>query len=82
MTKENWIKHMEEISGLIRPSFGGSQQAWIDFRNGHKSTNCPICKDRAKTKRANSNRKAKEDVYRSCGLTKVIGSVSGSVYWE
>lgn len=31
--------------------------------------------------RAAANRKAREDVYRSCGLTKVRGNLGG-VYWE
>jgi hypothetical protein len=50
----------------------------------HKA-DCPDCKEcaaRKKTRKANSNRQAREDALRSCGLTKVIGSVSGSVYWE
>ena len=39
-------------------------------------------KERRKTQRASANRSAREDAYRSCGLTKCIGSVSGKVYWE
>jgi len=39
-------------------------------------------KERRKTKRANAHRRMREDAMRSCGLTKVYGSVSGKVYWE
>jgi hypothetical protein len=39
-------------------------------------------KERRKTMRASANRSAREDAMRSCGLTKVYGSVSGKVYWE
>ena len=37
---------------------------------------------RRKTQRASINRRMRDDAYRSCGLTKVYGSVSGKVYWE
>jgi len=37
---------------------------------------------RRKTQRANTNRRMRDDAMRSCGLTKVYGSVSGKVYWE
>ena len=81
MTKENWIRHMEE-TGAVRPSLGGSKAAWQGVIAEHRAAGCEMCKARAKTQRANSSRKAREDCYRSAGLTKVIGSVSGSVYWE
>lgn len=40
------------------------------------------CKARSKTRKANANRRMRDDAMRSCGLTKVYGSVSGKVYWE
>jgi hypothetical protein len=81
MTKEQWISHME-TGGRVRPSLGGDKKTWMDEIAYHKIIGCQACHDRAKTKRRSANAKAKEDAYRSCGLTKVIGSVSGSVYWE
>lgn len=39
-------------------------------------------KARRKTRKANENRKMRDSIMRSCGLTKVYGSVSGKVYWE
>jgi hypothetical protein len=30
----------------------------------------------------NKRRANRDDLMRSCGLTKVIGSVSGQIYWE
>ncbi len=43
---------------------------------------CEVCKARRKTRKASLAKKIREDAYRSCGLKKVIGSVSGSTYWE
>lgn len=40
------------------------------------------CKARRKTRKASANRRMRDDAMRSCGLTKVIGPVSGKVYWE
>ena len=37
---------------------------------------------RTKTCKANQNRNMRDNVMRSMGLTKCIGSVSGKVYWE
>lgn len=37
---------------------------------------------KARNARASANRRAKDEALRSCGLTKVRGSVSGKVYWE
>jgi len=48
----------------------------------HPEEGCEQCKARLKTRRANANRRGREDAYRSAGLVKVIGSVSGRTYWE
>jgi len=82
MTKEAWIQHMESACGFERPSRGGSKAVWQDMMELHKAQGCRECKDRLTTKRKSANAKAKEDAYRSCGLTKVIGCVTGQVYWE
>jgi hypothetical protein len=82
MTKEKWIAHMENSTGATRPSNGGSPDHWKQLIADHKSAGCLECKERAKTKKATMNRKMKEDVMRSCGLTKVYGAVTRQVYWE
>lgn len=86
MTKEQWIRHMEEVSGLKRPSSdeGAMANEWKRAYMIHKANDpkCLVCKARRATKRATCNRKAREDAYRSAGLTKVYGAVSGKVYWE
>jgi hypothetical protein len=82
MTKETWINHIKETENIIPPSQGGSKGDWQNALEIHKSMNCRECAARAKTRRANLQRKNRDDVYRSCGLTKVIGAVSGSTYWE
>ena len=48
----------------------------------HDAKGCDQCKARLKTKRASASKRSREDAYRSCGLVKVIGSVSGRTYWE
>ena len=86
MTKETWIRHIEDVTGHIRPSADNGSIAgdWKQAVALHKELrpDCEDCKARRKTYRASKNRKAREDVYKSCGLTKVIGSVSGQTYWE
>lgn len=39
-------------------------------------------KTKARRKRATITRKEKEAIYRSMGLVKVRGSISGKIYWE
>lgn len=43
---------------------------------------CGSCKAFKRRQRANANRKAKDAIMRSMGLTKVRGAVSGRTYWE
>ena len=81
MTKENWTKHIESLSGLVRPSLSGDKVAWREFVLGHK-TGCKDCAGRAKTKRASMYRSMKDQAMKDLGLTKVYGAVSGKVYWE
>lgn len=81
MTKEAWIQHIER-AGYDRPSRGGNLEAWKRIIEIHKAQGCPECKARMATKRKSANAKAREDAYRLAGLTKVIGSVTGKVYWE
>lgn len=57
---------------------------WLEHRRTtgpHDPDSCEQCKARRKTRRANLNRRDREDVLRSCGLVKVRGALGG-VYWE
>jgi hypothetical protein len=82
MTKEKWMEHIEQSGTVTRPSKGGNKADWQELITYHKSLGCALCADRAKTRKATQNRKNRDDVMRSCGLTKVFGAVSGRVYWE
>ena len=86
MTKEQWIEHIEKTCNVERPrpainALGGT---WKEAVAYHRliQPNCPDCKARRKTRRANNNRKDREECYKSAGLTKVYGAVSGNIYWE
>jgi hypothetical protein len=41
-----------------------------------------ILKKKPVTKKIKLTRKEKDDIYRSMGLIKVRGAVSGKIYWE
>ena len=67
MKKETWIVHIEEISGLTRPSVRPDTAGqWVAFVKAHKD-GCKLCKERAKTKKANQKRKLTDSVYQSLG---------------
>jgi hypothetical protein len=61
----------------LNPSYKTEDALLVASSEFQKAT-----KARRKTRNANQNRKMREDIMRSCGLTKVYGSVSGKVYWE
>lgn len=81
MTKQAWIKHIEEERHIILADT--PIELWREEVKNHlrQNPNCPICKARRKTKIANCNRKAREQVMRDCGLIKVKGALGGT-YWE
>ena len=84
MTKEKWIAHIEETTGLSRPSQGlTSREEWDRACKQHLADypKCPVCQARRKTARAQNQRRAREEVYRNLGLEKVR-SISGKTYWE
>ena len=82
MTKSAWIDHMEKTSFVTAPSKGGCKILWRLTVNDHLKSCCPDCKARQATRLKNARKSAREDAYRSCGLTKVRGPVSGKIYWE
>lgn len=81
MTKEAWIKHMEESTGLIRPSLGGDKVKWKEMMANHMDNGCEACKERSKTKNKASRRKERDQMMKDCGLVKVKGALGGT-YWE
>jgi len=83
MTKEKWIQHMEEISGLTRPSKGGNVEEWLAAKASHKNQtpDCRECNDRRKTRRATASRKAREQLMIDCGLVKGKTAL-GRTIWE
>lgn len=86
MTKEQWIRHIEQETGNLRPSDenGVMSDVWKQGIRDHTANHpkCEQCKARRKTRRAAMNKKTREDICRDMGLTKVIGAVSGHIYWE
>jgi len=89
MTKENWLNHMEDQSFAIEnnikaPSHGGNLEDWKRLLTNHKMCypDCSQCKDRARTRKANKRAKTERKIMKDLGLTRVIGSVSGKVYYE
>lgn len=82
MKRETWVKHIEVSENLVRPSAGGDLAAWKEAVSRHVEHKCPVCRQRATSRRRNQRVKAKRQVYRDCGLTRVVGSVSGRVYFE
>jgi alpha-D-ribose 1-methylphosphonate 5-triphosphate synthase subunit PhnG len=54
---------------------------WIEVKDvGHDSRECPICKARAKTIRANMRTKAIRSVYADLGMVRVKGNLGGTYY--
>lgn len=81
MTKEKWLEHMEYPDN-VRPSMGGSLEKWKENIEFHKRIGCEKCKDRMRTKRRNRAARDTRLVMKDMGLTRVIGSVTGHVYYE
>lgn len=64
MTKAQYLDH---IAGLT----------WL---SEHDKTTCPLCKARAKTKKANLRAKTTRQMYRDLGMDRVV--VNGKVFYE
>lgn len=82
MDKQTWIMHMVNSTGLTRPSFGGDIEAWKSATQGHLLAGCQECAARRKTAHRSMVQRQFNDGMRSLGLTRVVGAVSGKVYWE
>lgn len=82
MGKSEWVRHIELTENLVRPSAGGNLAEWKEAVSRHVEHKCSVCRKRAATKRHNDNARITRQVYRNCGLTRVVGPVSGKVYYE
>jgi hypothetical protein len=83
MTREKWLEHIEQVSGLKPLEQGGDYAAWQEAVQYHTicRPDCPECKARKKTRMATANRKAHEQVLRDAGLVKGRTGL-GRVIWE
>jgi hypothetical protein len=73
-----------EVTDIVKDSF----MTWVlvefeDTTSIRHFCKCDVevVKPKRDRSKANANRKAKEDILKSCGLTKVHGALGG-VYWE
>jgi hypothetical protein len=82
MTKVQWVRHIEETEGIVRPSAGGNKEAWVAAVMRHVTNKCHVCRQRATSLRQNRAARITRRVYRDMGLTAVRGPMSGKVYWE
>ena len=85
MTKESWMRHIEEASGLLRPSNENGTMAdiWKEAIRYHQAMrpDCPECKDRRNTRRRNQAARAKHEAYLAVGMVRVRGALGG-IYYE
>jgi len=82
MCKNEWVEHIEQTEGIVRPSTGGDREAWKAAVMRHVEHKCPICRQRAVSLRQNRAARIRRSIYRDMGLTAVRGSLSGKTYWE
>ncbi len=68
MNAENWKKHIETLSGLVRPSLGGARAEWTQFLEAH-CQGCKDCMKRKKTRLASIQAKAKRSILRELSGT-------------
>ena len=65
MTKEQYIRHIEDVSGLLRPSDenGCMADVWKAVQKIHmlESPKCLLCAERRKTQRHNRNQRTRQD---------------------
>lgn len=80
MKKQTWIEHIIETSGLTPPSKGGNAETWHSFVREHK-TNCKLCAERIKTRKANNYAKERNQCMKDLGLVS-YRTESGALRWE
>jgi len=81
MTKENWIKHIEESEHCNIKEI--TKNEWLGYLLVHREERpeCPECKARKKSREANLRAKNHRAAYRDLGMKRVRGSLGG-VYYE
>jgi hypothetical protein len=82
MGKNEWVRHIEETEGIVRPSAGGDKEAWKAAVMRHVERQCHVCQQRATSLRQNRSARIRRNVYRDMGLLPVRGPLSGKTYWE
>jgi hypothetical protein len=78
MTKQTWLNHISEVTGL-NPNDDGIKEA-VRY-HGVMIPDCPECKARKATRKRNFAARAKHEAYTSCGMKRVRGSLGG-IYYE
>lgn len=79
MTKQAWLGHMAQATGIALTQTAECREAWQAHKNANPD--CPECAARRRTRKATAGRQAREEAYKSAGLVKVRGALGG-VYWE
>lgn len=72
MNKETYIRHCEELSGLVRPSRGGGREEWRAWQLEHQRTDpgCVVCRKRRQTKRRNRDARIRNQLLSElCGTS-------------
>lgn len=77
MDKETYLRHLEDLNGgITRPSRDGDPERWKTIVQHHMTNNpdCHICKARRATRKSNELRRAKNQIRRDLGLSRVRGT--------
>jgi len=82
MSKKEWVQHIEQTEGIVRPSARGDREAWKAAVMHHVEHKCSVCRQRATSLRQNRDARIRHRIYQDMGLTAVRGPLSGKVYWE
>lgn len=80
MTKEEYKRHVETCHNVIRPSHGGSMDAWKQAVRDCIAAKHPEAASRQKTLKHNRNARIHHAVLTSMGLTRVKGAMGGTYY--
>jgi hypothetical protein len=43
MSNEQWLRHIEEVSCVVRPEHGGDVTVWMRAVLGHEESGCSDC---------------------------------------
>ena len=82
MDKDTWIMHLVNSEAITRPSLGGSLETWKAAQAKHRAAGCVDCAARLQTIKRGQSQRLRNQAMRDLGLTRVVGAISGKVYWE